>query len=214
MQKKDRLYPAECAALLALCCVLLSGVWARGRQEALSAGLVRLHVIAVSDSAEDQAAKLSVRDAVLARLEPALENAASAGDAAETLRRTLPELEDLAAETAGVPARASLTREYYPTREYESFSLPAGRYLSLRIVLGEGKGRNWWCVVYPPLCEAGTEAVRETGAIPEDDLRLITAEDGSYEIRFRVLEWWGQLRSLWDQAQTGGRRDRSASSTE
>ena len=193
MGKKDRLFPAEAGLLAALCAVLLSGVWAVSRQDSLAERMVRLHVIAASDSAADQTAKLAVRDAVLERLAPALETAADAAEARENLTAALPSLEALAEEVAAVPARAALSREVYPTRRYGSFGLPAGEYVSLRIVLGEGEGHNWWCVVYPPLCAAGE--IRPVGALEGDDVRLLTEDGPGYEIRFRVLEWWGALRS-------------------
>ena len=185
--------------LLALCAALLSGVWARGRQRSLAEGLVRLHVIAVSDSREDQEVKLAVRDAVLARTEMPLTGVESAAEAEEKLRVLLPELEATAEAVSGVPVRAELGQEYYPTREYESFSLPAGMYTSLRLTLGAGEGHNWWCVVYPPLCAAAAEETLETAALSEDDLRLITEDGEGYVLRFRLLEWWGELTERWEE---------------
>ena len=198
MRGRDRLYPLEAAGLAAVCFVLLSGLWAGKRQERLADRMVRLHVVAASDSAADQAAKLAVRDRVLDILAPALEDAEDAAGAREILRDALPALEELAAETAGTTARASLARESFPTRSYGSFSLPAGEYVSLRIVLGEGAGRNWWCVVYPPLCAVAGE-IRPAGALGKDDVRLITEDGAGYELRFRVMEWWGALRSAWEK---------------
>ena len=188
MQK--RLYPWETAGLLALCVTLLFGLWAERRQTALAENIVRLHVIAASDSEADQAEKLRVRDAVLSYLAPKLRDAASAEEAADTLRAALPEVAALSETVSGRSARAELGREFYPTREYETFSLPAGAYTSLRVTLGEGAGHNWWCVVYPPLCTAAAEEVRSTAALSEDDLKLITGEDGEYIFKFRIIEWW------------------------
>lgn len=193
--KRDKLYPFELALLLAMCVTLLLGLRWGAQQRALSDKLVRLHVIAVSDTAEDQAVKLRVRDAVLSRVEPALAEARDAGEAAEILRGLLPELENTARWISGQEqVRASLGRENYPTRHYEDFSLPAGEYTSLRIELGEARGQNWWCVVYPPLCTGSvTETVRETAALNEEELRLITEDGEGYVIRFRLMELWGEL---------------------
>ena len=188
MQK--RLYPWETAGLLALCVTLLFGLWAERRQTALAENIVRLHVIAASDSEADQAEKLRVRDAVLSYLAPKLRDAASAEEAADTLRAALPEVAALSETVSGRSARAELGREFYPTREYETFSLPAGADTALRVTLGEGAGHNWWCVVYPPLCTAAAEEVRSTAALSEDDLKLITGEDGEYIFKFRIIEWW------------------------
>ena len=89
----------------------------------------------------------------------------------------------------------SLGRERYPTRRYAGFALPAGEYDSLRIVLGEGRGHNWWCVVFPPLCLSAADAGSVESVMSRDDLSLICEEEG-YELRFRIVELWGELVSL------------------
>lgn len=192
---RDKLYPFELALLLALCVTLLSGARAGARQQELAEKVVRLHVIAVSDSDADQAVKLQVRDAVLSRVEPALEGTGDAEEAARVLREMLPQLEETARQVSGEEVvSVTLGREEYPTRRYEDFALPAGEYTSLRVELGEAQGRNWWCVVYPPLCTGSvTEAVSETAALDEEDVRLITEDGGEYVLRFRLLELWGEL---------------------
>ena len=192
MHKNDRLQPWETALLAAVCVTLLTGVWAQGRQSALADKVVRLHVIAASDSAADQRVKLEVRDALLAYLSPRLEAAPGARDAAAVIAASAPELKKIAETVSGGSARVELGRETYPTREYETFSLPAGEYTSLRVTLGAGGGRNWWCVVYPPLCTAGVETAQEA-LLSEDDIKLITEDGGGYVLRFRLLEWWGSL---------------------
>lgn len=179
----------EAALLMALCLFFLAGVWAARTQEELAGGLVRLHVIANSDSQADQAAKLEMRDQVLALLAPALEGCASREDAADAIRDRIPDLEALG------DVAVSLGTERYPTRDYGTFSLPAGEYLSLRVVMGAGQGHNWWCVVFPPLC---TEALAEPAedafqALPDDEAALITQDGAGYVIRFRLVEWWGAL---------------------
>ena len=192
MRKNNRLQPWETALLAAVCVTLLTGVWAQGRQSALAGKIVRLHVIAASDSAADQRVKLEVRDALLAYLSPRLEAASGARDAAAVIAASAPELKKIAETVSGGSAGVELGRETYPTREYETFSLPAGGYTSLRVTLGAGGGRNWWCVVYPPLCTAGVETAQET-ALSDDDIKLITEDGGGYVFRFRLLEWWGSL---------------------
>jgi stage II sporulation protein R len=184
----------ELALLLALCLALLSGLWARERQHALAERLIRLHVIASSDSPEDQAVKLEVRDGVLALLTPALEGAKDASAAEQVIEGLLPELAETASSISGIPARATLDTESYPTRRYDGFALPAGEYRSLRVTLGEGGGRNWWCVVFPPLCiDAAQVSAGEAANLTESDVRLITESDGGYVLRFRLLELWGEL---------------------
>ncbi len=175
-----------------MCVTLLTGVWAQGRQSALADKVVRLHVIAASDSAEDQRVKLEVRDALLAYLTPRLEAASGAG-CRRGDRRGVGELQRIAETASGGSARVELGRETYPTREYETFSLPAGVYTSLRITLGAGSGRNWWSVVYPPLCTSGVETAQEAAVLSDDDVKLITEDGEGYVLRFRLLEWWGSL---------------------
>lgn len=193
MRNNDRLRPWETALLAAICVTLLTGVWAQGRQSALADKVVRLHVIASSDDAEDQRVKLKVRDALLAYLTPRLDAASGAQDAAAVIAASSTELEEIAESISGTSARVELGRETYPTREYETFSLPAGVYTSLRVTLGAGSGRNWWCVVYPPLCTAGVETAQAAAALSDNDVKLITEDGDGYVLRFRLLEWWSSL---------------------
>ena len=191
--KSRHLYIWELAGLIALCFLLLSGVWAEGRQASIAGSLVRLHVLAVSDAPEEQAVKLRVRDAVLSLLAPKLAGVQSADEAGEVLADSLPLIRSAALEAAeGRPVRVSLAEERYPTRDYAGFSLPAGRYRSLRVVLGEGQGHNWWCVVFPPVCLSAAEQEAMQPVMNPDDYALITRKEG-WEIRFRIVELWGEL---------------------
>ena len=184
----------EISMLLALCITLCAGTWASARSEALSDALVRLHVIAVSDEAEEQEIKLRVRDSVLAYLEPRLEGADDAAEARELISAELDGIK-AAAETAaeGREVSVTLSREYYPTRDYGSFALPAGSYESLRVVLGEGEGHNWWCVVFPPLCLSAAEAENALETLGGDSVQLLSGEGEGVVFKFRLLELWGEL---------------------
>ena len=184
----------EISMLLALCITLCAGTWASARSEALSDALVRLHVIAVSDEAEEQEIKLRVRDSVLAYLEPRLEGADDAAEARELISAELDGIK-AAAETAaeGREVSVTLSREYYPTRDYGSFALPAGSYESLRVVLGEGEGHNWWCVVFPPLCLSAAEADNALETLGGDSAQLLSGEGEGVVFKFRLLELWGEL---------------------
>ena len=189
--KRFRLW--ETAALLALSLTLCIGDWAQGRQAEISGSLVRLHVLAVSDAPEEQALKLRVRDAVLEDLRPALSAAESAEEAKTILRGRLDRIARVAAEAAeGRTVRVSLDRETYPTRTYEGFTLPAGTYESLRVVLGEGEGQNWWCVVFPPLCLTAAEAEPMQSTMSPSGFALVSEEAG-YTLRFRAVELWGEI---------------------
>ena len=185
---------ANCT-LLSLSSLLLLATWAQSRQEALSGKLIRLHVLAESDSEEDQAKKLCARDAVLALLTPELEGVKSREEAETVIRRLTPAIRLAAEKAAGTQAAVQLSREYYPTRRYGTFSLPAGQYFSLRVTLGQGLGHNWWCVVYPPLCaQSAQESLAGAAILSEEDARLLAEDGESYVFRFRLLELWGELR--------------------
>ena len=191
VSKRFRLW--EAAALTALCLTLCLGVWAQARQNGISGNLVRLHVLAVSDAPEEQALKLRVRDAVLAYLRESLADAQNAATAKTLLQADLEGVARAAAGAAeGRQVQVSLGRERYPTRVYEGFTLPAGSYDSLRIVLGEGEGHNWWCVVFPPLCLAAAEGEPLQRTMSSGDFALVSGEEG-YALRFKAVELWGEL---------------------
>lgn len=195
--KKFWLNKIEIALLFALCLSLCAGAWAESESEKLSSGLVRLHVLAVSDDETEQEIKLRVRDSVLEHLSPMLADKASAREALAVIEGEMEEIKSAAEEAAaGRSVTVTLGREYYPTREYGQFALPAGTYTSLRIVLGEGAGHNWWCVVFPPLCLTAAEAADVMERLPDGDSALIAEDDGGYVLKFRILELWGELKSM------------------
>ena len=177
-------------------------------QEDLAGKLIRLHVIANSDSEADQTLKLAVRDAVLARAETYLNTCTSVEEAEMLLRADLPQLErEAAAVTAAAgydyAVQATLSWEDYPTREYDTFTLPTGRYLSLRLTLGAGEGHNWWCVVFPPLCMAATtedfSGSAASAGLTEEEVALVTQESEGYVVRFKVIEWVENLLADWNR---------------
>ena len=174
----------ELALLLGLCAAMLWGAWSMQRQDALAQKMIRLHVIANSDSEADQALKLEVRDKVLDFTTTVLQRSADMEDAQVRLREELTRIETIA-------------QREIAAQEYDGFSLPAGEYMALRLVIGEGEGRNWWCVVYPPLCTAAAADMPQTAihaGLTDDDVSLITGEDTGYVLKFRSVELWEQLR--------------------
>lgn len=190
---KRKLKAWELALLGAVCLALCTGAWAQGRQDGISSRLVRLHVVAVSDDALEQEIKLSVRDGVLEYLSPALEAARGSDEAQRIISSRLPEIRAAAQRYAqGREVRVSLEPEYFPTRRYDGFTLPAGRYDCLRVTLGSGQGHNWWCVVFPPLCIDAAARERALDSMAQDDRALITEAEG-YELRFRIVELWGEI---------------------
>ena len=193
---KSRMKIWEASLLLALCFSLCLGTWAQAKQSSLSSSLVRLHVIAVSDDEYEQALKLRVRDGVLSYISPKLRNVESAQQAQEIIKSELDGIKAAAESSAeGRSVEVTLSQEYYPTRNYEKFSLPAGKYQSLRVILGEGEGHNWWCVVFPPLCLSAAEQEQAVESMSEDMRGIVTEEDGC-EYKFRILELWGELMEL------------------
>ena len=151
----QRFYVIEIALMVGLALFLLTGGLALQTQDQLAEKVVRLHILANSDTEEDQALKLQVRDVVLERATEILKQSADRQDAEARLRGQLLELERLAAEEIRAegydyPVTVELTDTAFPTREYDGFTLPAGTYLALRVVIGAGEGHNWWCVVFPP----------------------------------------------------------------
>ena len=186
--KKSHFRYWELALLLALAVTILWGAASLGQQEELGRKVIRLHVIANSDSPEDQALKLRVRDRVLARAQEILEQSADMEQAEQALTAALPELtrearETLAAEGCAQPVQARLEPAEFPTKDYDGFSLPAGKYLALRVIIGEGRGQNWWCVLYPSLCftnatcavvdEDGKKELKE--ALSAEEYEMVTA---------------------------------------
>lgn len=201
-QGSARLKVWEIVLLIAVVVCLASGAAAMQSQEQLSEKVVRLHVLANSDSEEDQALKLTVRDAVLEEAEQLLKRTENRGEAEGLLRGQLLELEQLANETvrnAGYeyPVTVKLEEVEFPTRTYEGFSLPAGEYLALRVLIGEAAGRNWWCVVFPPLCTVAAAEfpeVAEDAGFSDAEIALITEETAGYVVKFKLLEWIQQCR--------------------
>ena len=175
----------------------------QAQSQCMAEKIIRLHVVANSDSDVDQAVKLRVRDAVLREAQNVLSDAS---DAKQAITAQLPALEaaanaELRRQGSGDTACVSFRRELFPTRDYDTFSLPSGVYQSLRVTIGEGAGHNWWCVVFPPLCTTAAagdmeEAARDAG-LSEDDVALITRSDEGYTLKFKSRELWEQWTAGW-----------------
>ena len=153
--------------------------------EKLSGGVLRLHILANSDSQSDQALKLKVRDAVLVHTQQLFADAASKEQAQEMARRNLAQLEAVAEQVlrengCAYEVTARVEHTYFPTREYgNGRRLPAGFYDALGLEIGEARGRNWWCILYPSLC-LGSSIEPVAGA-------------RDFQIKFKIVEWWQAL---------------------
>ena len=163
--------------------------------------VLRLHVLANSDSNEDQALKLKVRDSILKETELLLREASSRSEAEKIIMQNISLLEQVALETIKAEGydyavTVEISEEEYPTKNYESASFPAGEYLSLKIKIGAAEGQNWWCVLFPPLClSAATdkEAFTSVG-ITDDQYQIITETNKpKYKIKFKILESFNEL---------------------
>lgn len=181
------------ALVLLLTALSVSAVVLQREQATLSDKLIRLHVVANSDSPRDQNVKLKVRDAVLAVTEPMLGGEA---DPKESLATGLAEIQQTAQQCLlengfDVPVCVTLGQEWLPTRVYDSFSLPAGVYETLRVTIGSGEGRNWWCVVFPSICLSAAGDMENAAAcagFSQKEIALITEENSRYVVKFKLME--------------------------
>ncbi len=176
--------------------LLVSWLGFAGACEGLRECTVRLHVLANSDSDEDQALKLRVRDTVTEVAAALLGECDSQAQALATLETALPSLIEAAQQTVyesgyTYPVTAELTEAYFTTRTYDSGTFPAGVYDTLRIRIGAARGRNWWCVVYPPLC-VGAAIDRPAATLPQRQTAV--TQTSRYAVRFKLVEWWNRWR--------------------
>lgn len=196
----------ELALMCGVLIALAGTAWLGRERQELADSLIRLHVVANSDSRGDQELKLAVRDQVLARAEELYPQGATLEEARAALEGNLNQL--AAAGRAVVeergydyPVTAQLTQSWFPTKEYEDFSLPAGNYTALRVTIGAGEGQNWWCVAFPPLClGAASESVEQSvaaGRFTPDQAALITGDGGGYVLKFKGMELLGQLQGMF-----------------
>lgn len=199
--KNSKLKACFLAALLLAAGTLCLFTALQQEQAALAEKLVRLHVVANSDSQADQTLKLQVRDAVLAVTEPLVEEAA---DPKTALAAHLPEIQRAAedclrAQGAEDAVQVTLRHEMFPTRVYDSFSLPAGVYTALRVTIGAGEGHNWWCVVFPSICFRATAQDLESAAVSagftDQEVKLITEANEGYVLKFKALELLQRLQN-------------------
>ena len=193
------------AKCLGMCLMLAASVWTWGLirdRQYLNQELIRLHVVANSDSAQDQSVKLWVRDALVASLSEGMADIADVQAAKEYLRENLSKIEAIAnhtLEAAGVDSRAAVTlcKETFDIRKYDTFTLPAGVYESLRVVIGEGQGQNWWCVAFPSLCMGATsEEFEEAAQTAGMDDTLSETLTGGFQLRFYLLDALGRAENI------------------
>lgn len=184
---------ALCGAVVV--CMVLSLCGFAGNCAVVRDSVVRLHVLANSDSEEDQTLKLKVRDAVTEAGAGVLDGVTDREQAEERLQDALPRLIETAQQCVydegySYPVTAELTTMYFGTRTYDSGTFPAGRYRAVRFSIGEAKGKNWWCVMYPPLCVSAATDKASLSDVMSEGACTIVNDAPRYAVRFKVVEWF------------------------
>ncbi len=185
----------EIALLLGLSLSLTVGALAKEEQTNISEELIRLHIVANSDSEFDQSVKLSARDEIVEYISELTKKCKNKEEATVLLKEHLDVLEEISdrvckANGVSYSSSAKILNMHFPAREYDSFSLPAGRYDALRIELGTAEGQNWWCVLFPPLCiDAATcESKLKQADLSKNEVLLVTSDKPQYQLKFKILE--------------------------
>ena len=197
----------KCFKSVFLCMLIAGFVWSitlMKDTQTLRKELIRLHVVGASNEEANQALKLQVRDAVIESLQKELNHVTDVSQAKAYLQNNLSDIRMVATqvlESAGCAEtiRVSLGREAFPMRLYDTFALPSGVYETLRITIGEGQGRNWWCVAFPALCVgAAVEDFEQTAlcAGMSESLTATLAGETDYEVRFLILDAIGKLENF------------------
>ncbi len=190
----------EVALLMGILVVCFITSWLSHAQDDLAEGMIRLHVIANSNSEKDQQLKLEVRDKVLEVAETLYQDGLSWEEITTLFEEELDTLAEAGVGVAGeYTIEASLTQTWFPTKIYDNFSLPAGEYTALQITIGEGEGENWWCVAYPPLCLGAAsqtiEQAVEAGNFTTEQQQLITGD--GYVLKFKSIEILEQVKKYF-----------------
>lgn len=164
--------------------------------------VLRLHVLANSDTVEDQNLKLKVRDAVLEEGKDIFDGEINVENAEEKISIEKSRLID-AAENAvrqngfDYDVDVFVTDEFFDTRSYGNITLPAGNYTAVKVTIGESAGHNWWCVMFPPMCLPAAEDKTEIDMyLNEDEIKVVKCNP-EYDVRFKIVEWYEQIKILW-----------------
>ncbi len=194
MRKKEWFVLIACIISIACSCVCSFGEECSFIRE----NTLRLHILANSDSPADQALKLKIRDAVLSHSGELFSGCDTRQKMVSAAQEQLSDIQRIAEQTAmhngyDLPVTVSVTDMFFETRRYDNVLLPAGTYTAVRIELGEAAGKNWWCVLYPPLCVSAAQ----TGFTEEEaqisDSLLQQEKLPRYRVRLAVVEWWESL---------------------
>ena len=191
-----------CLALILTVLVSFTGLTAGC--EDISNRVLRLHVLANSDSDQDQALKLKVRDRILAESGGMFDHITSKKDAESAVKSGIPKLQAAAADEIkkqgfDYPVIVELTHMYFTTRQYNAVTLPAGDYDALRVTIGKAAGHNWWCVIFPPMCLPAAEEPKELSDVLNENQLQIVEGKGGFEVKFLTVEWYEKLKNYLEK---------------
>lgn len=197
---RKRILRIEISVLIALviCCATNINTFSK-QCDNIRDKMLRMHVIANSDSKEDQELKLKVRDAVLEEGKELFDGSVTSKEAEQILIPHIKELEQVALETIkneGFDYKVKITvgEEYFKTRTYDNaITLPAGKYKAVKVVIGEGQGQNWWCVMFPPMCLPAANAECELSDVLNTDETDIVTNSEKYKFKFKIVEFLEDL---------------------
>ena len=186
------------------CLLSLTGFF--GVCENLQKDIFRLHILANSDSEADQQLKLKVRDGILDCTSELFENCSNREEAMQTAEKNLDRIKEkcqsvISENGFDYQVDAYVTNMNFDTRIYENFTLPAVKYDALRIVIGNGKGHNWWCMVYPSLCLPSAQKNKPESSLDSSEIALISNSE-QYEIKFRLVEIFENICSFFDRSES------------
>ena len=163
--------------------------------------VLRLHVLANSDTTEDQNLKLKVRDRILAESAGILDEAKNKEDAQQIIKSKIPLLKKAAQDEVkkngyNYPVNVEMANMYFTTRKYDEVTLPTGDYDALRVTIGKAEGHNWWCVVFPPMCLPAAEESKELSDVLNSNQLQIVKQTGDFEVKFKTVELYEELKSF------------------
>jgi len=188
-----------------LCIAIITGYLLSGivMQKSIAKKVVRLHIIPNSNSTFDQNLKLQVRDKIVEYLSPKLRNSKSIEESKIIIANNIENIKELSkqitSQYSDYDINVSLGQSKFPTKNYNNYSFPAGTYDALKIIIGEGSGNNWWCVMFPPLCFTNSsvgafskesQAILEKSLSKEELNTIKNANQPNVQIKFKFLEWW------------------------
>lgn len=203
MKKNCKLLPIEISLIIGMILSIISSYFGVvANSEDISNRILRFHIIANSDSEVDQNLKLKVRDEILKSFN--FSDAYNLNVAKEDVINEIPEIEKVASsvvekEGFSYNVKASVVNMFFSTRHYDNFTIPSGMYDALRITIGEAKGHNWWCVLYPPLCVEAAKPQQELDKTLDENQNELVNSNEEYDVRFAAIELFERLKNFFSQ---------------